>query len=103
MTLFRSGMICLVALLAGVASSQSWNAAYDAGLRAARAEQWAEARKDFQQAAAYRPEDVSAATVLPGPPTEQRRWRNGAPYSPNFLAAYSEYKIAQGTSDASAQ
>ena len=42
----------------------------------------------FQQAAAYRPEDVAVATTLPGPVTEPRRWRNGSPYSPNFLAAY---------------
>ena len=31
--------------------------------------------------------------MLPGPPTERRRWRDGAPYSPNFLAAYSAYRL----------
>ncbi len=97
-------MICL--LVAGSAASalaQSWSSAYESGLKAARANDWAGARKAFQQAAAYRPEDVSAATVLPGPPTEQRRWRNGASYSPNFLAAYAQIRIAATTTDATEQ
>ncbi len=97
-------MVLLLAALAAVgAYAQSWSSAYDTGLKAARAGKWAEARAGFQQAAAYRPEDMSAATVLPGPPTEQRRWRNGAPYSPNFLAAYAEYRLALENKDPSQQ
>jgi hypothetical protein len=78
---------------AGACLAQSWNGAYEAGLKTGGALKWAEARQDFKQAAAYRPEDVSGPTILPGPPTLQRRWRDGAPYSPNFLAAYSEYRL----------
>lgn len=77
-----------------VAFGQSWSVAYDSGLKAARALNWHDARANFKQAAAYRPEDVASATLLPGPPTAQKRWRDGAPYSPNFLAAYAGYREA---------
>lgn len=87
-------LICLFALASMVACAQSWQSSYDAGLKAARSGGWAEARTQFQQAAAMRTEDVSGPTTMPGPVTEQNRWRNGAPYSPNFLAAYSEYRLA---------
>jgi hypothetical protein len=76
------------------ASAQSWISAYDAGLQAGHKLHWSEARTDFKQAAAYRPDDVSKETILPGPPTAQRKWRDGAPYSPNFLAAYAGYRQA---------
>ncbi len=87
--------------LSTVASAQSWSRAYDEGLTAARAAKWAAAREAFQQAAAGRPEDRSSPTVLPGPATERKLWRNGAPYSPNFLAAYSLYRQAVATVDPS--
>ncbi|RYG19550.1 hypothetical protein EON82_21315 [bacterium] len=38
--------------------------------------------------------------MLPGPATERKLWREGAPYSPNFLAAYSLYRQALLTADA---
>lgn len=95
--------MALLAGLAAAAAAQNWTSAYDEGLKAAAKGEWTEARKAFQAAAAYRPEDVSGPTVLPGPPTERRRWREGAPYSPNFLAAYSAYRAgiaaAEGQSD----
>jgi hypothetical protein len=94
MKIFRTIVLLVLASVVTSALAQSWSAAYDQGLRAARAQQWAEARDAFQQAAAYRPEDVATATTLPGPVTEQRRWRGGAPYSPNFLAAYAGYRQA---------
>ena len=78
--------------LAGFAFGQSWTSSYDSGLKAAKAGKWEEARKSFQQAKAFRPDDTDKATMLPGPVTEQRKWRNGVPYSPNFLAAYSSYR-----------
>ena len=90
----KSLALLLAATLSTVASAQTWSRSYEAGLTAARAGKWAEARTAFQQAAADRPEDRSAATVLPGPATERRVWRNGAPYSPNFLAAYALYRQA---------
>ncbi len=95
----RLRLILLTALAAVAVTSafgQAWTSAYEAGLKAAKASKWTEARTDFLKAAAYRPEDASAPTMLPGPVTERRTWRNGAPYSPNFLAAYSAYKAAAG-------
>jgi hypothetical protein len=88
----RLSIVILLLTLAALSLGQSWSNAYEAGLKAARATRWAEARAAFLRAAAYRPEDASGPTILPGPATEQRRWRAGAPYSPNFLAAYAGYR-----------
>ena len=87
--------IATLALLGAgaVAHAQSWVNAYDEGIKSAAKGDWAEARTQFRAAAAFRPEDVSNPTPLPGPPTERRVWRDGSPYSPNFLAAYAAYKI----------
>ncbi len=79
--------------ITSIALGQSWTGAYDAGLKAAKGNKWEAARKAFLQAKAYRQEDTDKPTMLPGPVTEQRKWRNGSPYSPNFLAAYSSYRI----------
>lgn len=76
-----------------MANAQSWMASYEKGLQAAREGNWGAARAAFQEAIAMRPDDTGGATRLPGPVTERRQWRNGAAYSPNFLAAYSEYRI----------
>lgn len=96
----RSWMIWLLVLLAPMGLAQGWSEAYEKGLSDARAGNWEEARKAFKQAAAYRPEDQSGATNLPGPVTERRQWRNGAAYSPNFLAAYAEYRVGSALSGA---
>ncbi|MBX3118880.1 MAG: caspase family protein [Fimbriimonadaceae bacterium] len=91
--------LIFAAVLFGVAASamsQSWSNAYEKGLSEARAGNWASARTAFKQAAAYRPDDVSGPTFLPGPATERRQWREGASYSPNFLGAYSGYRQAAG-------
>lgn len=93
------GLVALVATSLG----QSWSTAYEAGLKAAKSGKWADAREAFQQASAIRSEDISAPTVLPGPPSQQRKWRNGAAYSPNFLAAYAEYRLGLSTNDPSGQ
>ena len=95
-----------LALLFAVATStvshaQTWSRSYEAGLVAARANDWVTARDAFQKAAADRPEDRSGSTVLPGPATERKLWRNGSPYSPNFLAAYSLYRQSLKTIDPS--
>ncbi|HLO99502.1 MAG TPA: hypothetical protein VK171_12985 [Fimbriimonas sp.] len=92
MRLVLTGIVGLV--IAGSAMAQSWTASYDAGLKAAKDGKWSEARASFLKAKALRPDDVDKPTNLPGPVTEQRRWRNGSPYSPNFLAAYSSYRLA---------
>src|SRR4051794_37002908 len=93
MSLRRTLLVALLAFAGVIAGAQSWMTAYENGLKAARAGDWVSARSAFQQAIAYRPEDASGATTLPGPVSERRQWRNGSPYSPNFLAAYSEYRI----------
>lgn len=80
--------------LAATSLAQTWSKSYDEGLTAARQGKWAQARDAFKKAATLRADDASAPTLLPGPPTERRRWRNGAAYSPNFLAAYSLYRQA---------
>ncbi len=95
----RSWMIALFALCVAVAGAQSWMSEYDKGLDAAKKGEWVAARAAFQQAVAYRPEDTDKPTTLPGPVTEVRRWRNGAAYSPNFLAAYSAYRQGMGDKD----
>ena len=91
-------------LLATVALSaasfgQAWIRSYDAGLAAARGKKWALAREEFGRAAANRPDDRSGPTIMPGPATERRVWREGKPYSPNFLAAYSLYRQSLNTID----
>ena len=93
MTNRRIFFVVLLALVGAAAHAQSWMAAYEKGLKAAKASDWIGARAAFQQAIAYRPEDFSGATTMPGPVSDRRQWRNGSPYSPNFLAAYSEYRI----------
>lgn len=93
MKFFTTGILGLA--LIATAVGQSWTSAYDAGLKAAKAGDWATARKEFQKARANRPDDVSGPTNLPGPVTDARKWRGGAPYSPNFLSAYAAFKLGQ--------
>lgn len=90
-----SWMIGLAALSA-IVFGQSWMTAYDDALAKSRAGDWKAAREAFKSAAAYRAEDQSRPTTLPGPATERRVWRNGAPYSPNFLTAYAGFKAGMG-------
>lgn len=97
----RSLALLLAVATSTAANAQTWSRNYEAGLVAARANDWATARDAFQKAAADRPEDRSGSTVLPGPATERKLWRNGAPYSPNFLAAYSLYRQSLKTIDPS--
>lgn len=95
MTKFR-GLLVLacVTWVAGAFGQAAWMTAYEDGLKAAKDKRWSDARVAFQKAAAYRAEDFANPTPLPGPVTERRYWRDGSPYSPNFLAAYSGYKAA---------
>jgi hypothetical protein len=99
MILKRSWMIFFLAVMAVAAHAQSWMGEYAKGLEAGKKGEWTAARAAFQQAVAYRPEDTDKPTTLPGPVTEQRRWRNGAPYSPNFLAAYAAYRQGMAAKD----
>jgi hypothetical protein len=92
----RTLLVAVGALLSVVGSAQKWIPLYEQGLKAAKDGKWAEARTAFLGAIAYRPDDASLPTRLPGPVTEARTWRSGAPYSANFLAAYSAYRQALG-------
>lgn len=85
------------------AAYQAWVQPYESGLKAAKSNNWKGAREAFVNAIANRPDDYALPTLLPGPPTEQRRWRNGAPYSPNFLVAYSDYRLALEVRDLNGQ
>ena len=88
-----------LAVLSSVAGAQTWIRSYENGLSAARSGKWVEAREAFQKAIDARPDDRSLPTVLPGPATERRVWRNDSPYSPNFLAAYPLYRQSRKTMD----
>lgn len=96
MTMLTRLGLCFTLLLALASASlaQSWGRAYEEGLTNAKAGKWLEARDAFRQAIAYRPEDASQPTYLPGSATERKPWRDGAPYSPTFLAAYALYRDA---------
>ncbi|MBX3095984.1 MAG: caspase family protein [Fimbriimonadaceae bacterium] len=99
MRILRTVFIAAGLLTAALGAAQSWRTAYEQALTAATQNKWAEAREGFLNAVAMRPEDVSDATVLPGPPTQRDVWRGGSPYSPNFGAAYSAYRAALAESD----
>jgi hypothetical protein len=90
----RSIFVVVFALVAGLASAQGWSEAYGKALTALGQGDWAIAKGHFTDAVALRPEDQSDPTSLPGPVTDPRRWRDGAPYSPNFGIAYTSYKLA---------
>lgn len=94
MRLNRIAVLIVACACAPLAFSQAWKDAYEKGLSAAKAGDWENARVSFKAAVAARPEDQSSPTILPGPVTEPNRWRGGAPYSPNFGAAYATVKAA---------
>lgn len=91
---YRLMTLLATTLFAVVCHGQAWSEAYDKALGAAKDSKWAEARASFLEAVAIRPEDQSNPTILPGPVTEPVQWRGGAPYSPNFGAAYAAYRLA---------
>ena len=99
MSLKSAVSVFCVLVLAPFAASQAWNDSYNQALKAAGSGDWAAAKVAFQAAIAVRPEDQSTPTMLPGPVTEPNKWKNGSPYSPNFGAAYSAFKLAQGASE----
>lgn len=94
MRISRTIIAGVLLAVASLSFGQAWSDAYSKGLQAIRDGKWMEARTAFQSAIALRAEDFSSPTRLPGPVTEQRTWRNGAPYSPNFGAAYAGFKAA---------
>ncbi len=93
----RIALVALFVVAACMTVAQSWMGTYEKGIQAGKRQDYAAARAYFKAAIAYRPEDASGATTLPGPVSERKLWRGGAPYSPNFLAAYCEYRLAGAT------
>lgn len=85
-------------LLISLSAGQEWRSAYESGLSQGKSGNWSDARESFKKATTARPDDQSGPTGFPGPATEQRQWRQGAPYSPNFMAAYAQYRIALAAS-----
>ncbi len=97
---FSRTILSILLIVTSVSAfAQAWSDAYNEGLGNIRTQKWTEARASFQKAAAVRGEDQSNGTRLPGPITEQRFWRNGSPYSPNFAAAYTGLKAAELITD----
>lgn len=95
----RLCVLTCLSFVAALALGQSWSSRYDEGLSAGAKGEWLTARESFRQAATYRPEDASQPTLLPGPDGTRIKWRNGLPYSPNFLSAYCRYRYALTESD----
>jgi len=94
------------ALLSGATYAQGWSEAYEEGLRSLHSANSSEAkqhkkqeeylrlaRAHFKQAISLRAEDTSSPTMMSSV-TEPKPWRNGQPYSPNFAAAYSGFRLA---------
>jgi hypothetical protein len=93
-------LISGLALMGQLLFATTWQTEYERGLKAAAENDWMTARELFLAAAAKRSEDTAEPTRLPGPVTEPRVWRGGSPYSPNFGAAYSAYRIGKDSGDA---
>lgn len=90
----RTLLSALFVLSAGLASAQGWSESYGKALDAISKSDWAAAETAFTDSIALRPDDQSNPTNLPGPVTDPRKWRDGAPYSPNFGVAYCGYRQA---------
>lgn len=95
----RIPIVLLGAFCITTVFGQEWLDNYQKGLDAAKKSDWALARSWFQRAAADRAVDQATPTSLPGPASEPKVWRAGAPYSPNFAAAYAGYRLALETFD----
>lgn len=80
-------------------AAQVWEENYSKALEATQKGDWAAARDAFKAAIANRPEDSNKPSRLSGSITDPVMWRKGAPYSPNFGAAYAAYKLGMDTSD----
>ncbi len=87
-------ILALAITIPAAALAQTWKGSYQAGLDAIHDGQWADARQDFQEASKDKPGDVAKGTLESSSLFKQSYWRDGAPYSPVFLSAYSGLKEA---------
>lgn len=87
-------LLAAAVTMSGTCFAQTWRNAYETGLQEAKAGNWPEARELFKQASKARHGDSTRTSYLGDGLFEHRKWRDGAPYSPDFLAAYSGLKLA---------
>ncbi|MDQ2987262.1 MAG: caspase family protein [Armatimonadota bacterium] len=99
MRIFKFIIALSVASVAVSASAQSWVRPYEEALRLAKTGAWPEAKAKFVEAIAARGEDTDKASQVGGSVADRRPWREGAPYSPNFGAAYATFKMAADAPD----
>jgi hypothetical protein len=85
--------------LVSAACAQGWVRPYEEGIRLAKAGAWPEAKAKFEEAIRNRPEDTDKASQIGGSLADRRPWREGAPYTPNFGAAYATFKMAADSPD----
>lgn len=88
-----------IAWLAGFATAQNWSRPYETGLSEAKRGNWVAAREAFKEAIGHRGQDSDKASQVGLSITDRRPWRDGAPYSPNFAAAYCAFKAAANAPD----
>jgi tetratricopeptide (TPR) repeat protein len=93
---------CFLAGPPSACGADPWVAPYKNALDAAREGDWTAARASFQQAIQHRPEDDTAETWFRTSPTIRTVWRNGAPYSPNFAAAYCAFRAGKESEESGA-
>jgi hypothetical protein len=84
---------------ATAAVAQAWVKPYEEGLRLAKTGAWPEAKSKFEEAIRARADDTDKASQVGGSIADRRPWREGAPYSPNFGAAYATFKMASDAPD----
>ncbi len=92
--------LCILVIFTSSVIAQEWRAPYEKALAAAKRGMWEEARNEFLSAIKHRPKDSNQASQVGIGVTERRPWRDGAPYSPNFGAAYCSFKLASEARDA---
>ncbi|MFN8138809.1 MAG: caspase family protein [Fimbriimonadales bacterium] len=94
-------IFALVAILMSPVLAQRWADSYERGLANAKKAKWADARKNFLDAVKARSEDSDKGSTVGGSVADRRPWREGAPYSANFAAAYCAMKagLAAQTAD----
>lgn len=90
--------LCSLVMVAS-AAAQGWVRPYEEGVRLAKTGAWPEAKAKFEEAIRHRPNDTDQASQVGGSIADRRPWREGAPYSPNFGAAYATFKMAADSPD----
>jgi len=99
MKTYRLVWTAIFASLGALSQAQVWSASYGDGLRDAAEHKWQDARAAFLDASADRTDDSANPTTL----SDGSKWRDGAPYSPNFLAAFCGIKAGLQMSDPALQ